>query len=135
MNGTRPLKYGEDQFLAKALDYIKSTYNQHYVDDRQTQLIDLFDSDMDINELIGFLRINSVKYLKRFGKKEGYNERDLLKAIHYTTLLAHFSKLLPPTNITGVLTQPLSVQFTQDTDTEAVGKIVQFPGNKIAKAA
>jgi hypothetical protein len=38
-----------------------------------------------------FCRANAIKYLYRFGDKEGKNKKDLLKALHYTILLYHFS--------------------------------------------
>jgi len=35
---------------------------------------------------------NIIKYAMRYGKKEGYNKKDLLKIIHYTILLWHFTQ-------------------------------------------
>jgi len=34
-----------------------------------------------------FCQANAIKYLARFGKKDGRNRKDLLKAIHYIVLL------------------------------------------------
>ena len=34
-----------------------------------------------------FCQSNAIKYLARFGKKNGRNRKDLLKAIHYIVLL------------------------------------------------
>jgi hypothetical protein len=34
-----------------------------------------------------FCQANAIKYLCRYGKKDGYNRKDLLKAIHYIVLL------------------------------------------------
>ena len=34
-----------------------------------------------------FCQANAIKYLCRFGKKDGRNRKDLLKAIHYIILL------------------------------------------------
>lgn len=39
------------------------------------------DENYDILEVIGFHRINALKYIARFGKKKGYNHEDLDKAI------------------------------------------------------
>ncbi len=36
---------------------------------------------------IPFAEGNAIKYLCRFGKKDGRNRKDLLKAIHYIVLL------------------------------------------------
>lgn len=35
------------------------------------------------DENLGFYRINAIKYIARFGKKEGFNMDDLDKAIYY----------------------------------------------------
>ena len=34
-----------------------------------------------------FCQANAIKYLMRYGKKQGYNEQDLFKALHYIVLL------------------------------------------------
>ena len=34
-----------------------------------------------------FCQANAIKYLCRYGKKDGKNRKDLLKAIHYVVLL------------------------------------------------
>jgi hypothetical protein len=34
-----------------------------------------------------FCQANAIKYLARFGKKNGRNRADLLKAVHYIVLL------------------------------------------------
>ena len=34
-----------------------------------------------------FCQANAIKYLARFGKKDGRNRKDLLKAVHYIVLL------------------------------------------------
>ena len=34
-----------------------------------------------------FCHSNAIKYLIRYGKKQGKNEKDLIKAIHYIVLL------------------------------------------------
>jgi hypothetical protein len=38
-----------------------------------------------------FTRGAAMKYLFRFGKKEGKNKKDLLKCLHYVILLYHYS--------------------------------------------
>lgn len=39
------------------------------------------DENFNMDEVIGFHRINAIKYVARYGKKSGYNVRDLEKAI------------------------------------------------------
>tara|TARA_R100000152_G_C6709845_1_gene137663 strand:+ start:51 stop:359 length:309 start_codon:yes stop_codon:yes gene_type:complete len=83
------MKYNEEQTVMELLEYIKSTYGQHYVDNKQNiQIQDVFDS-IDIAE--DFARGCAIKYLIRFGKKEGKNPKDLLKAMHYMVLLYHYA--------------------------------------------
>jgi hypothetical protein len=37
-------------------------------------------------------RDTAIKYLARYGKKDGRNRKDLLKAIHYIVLMMHYGK-------------------------------------------
>ncbi len=84
-------KYNEDKTLKEVKDYIQSTYNAHYTSkESPTQVIDLIES---IGDAEPFSRSNAIKYLSRFGKKNGKSRLDLLKAIHYSILLYHFSGL------------------------------------------
>ena len=87
--GARKLlfKYKEDEILAEVLEYIAGTYSEHY-GDQNIQIQDVFDQ-MGISE--AFTRGAAMKYLFRFGKKEGKNRKDLLKCIHYCCLLYHYA--------------------------------------------
>ncbi len=80
-------KYNEDKIIEECLKHIESTYKQHYVNDDGVQLMDLFFSNP--YEGLIFCKTNAIKYLSRFGKKEGNNKKDLLKAVHYIVLLTH----------------------------------------------
>lgn len=77
-------KYGEDEVLQKVYDYIASTYGEHYAQDTGIQLFDYWES---LGILQPMAAGTAIKYLARFGKKDGHNKKDLLKAIHYTILL------------------------------------------------
>lgn len=84
-------KYNEEKTLKEVKDYIQSTYHAHYTSkESPTQVIDLIDS---IGDAEPFSRSNAIKYLSRFGRKNGKSKLDLLKAIHYAVLLYHFSGL------------------------------------------
>ena len=92
------MKYNEDKIIKEITDYIKSTYDQHYVSnatgDEGFQVQDLLRSvgiDKD------FCQANAIKYLARFGKKNGRNRKDLLKAIHYVILLMSSEDATAPT--------------------------------------
>jgi hypothetical protein len=80
-------KYNEDKILEEVKEYITETYSEHY-GDQNIQIQDVFDQ-MDIAE--EFTRGAAMKYLFRFGKKEGKNKKDLLKCLHYVILLYHYS--------------------------------------------
>ena len=84
-------KYEEDLTLKEVRDYLSGTYRSHYTsEDSKTQTLDLIES---IGDAEPFCRSNAIKYLSRFGKKDGKSKQDILKAIHYCILLYHFSGL------------------------------------------
>ena len=37
----------------------------------------------------GFTLGNVIKYAQRYGKKDGYNRKDLLKVLHYALMALH----------------------------------------------
>lgn len=82
-------KYKENQILAEVGEYIASTYKGHYVRKGELQTTDIW-------EMLGSAgttaRDTAIKYLMRYGKKEGYNKKDLLKAIHYIILLYYYTQ-------------------------------------------
>jgi hypothetical protein len=84
-------KYEEDKTFKAVEDYISSTYHSHYTSETsKTQTLDLIES---IGDAEAFTRSNAIKYLSRFGKKNGKSKQDILKAIHYCILLYHFAGL------------------------------------------
>ena len=84
-------KYEEDKTLKQIEQYLSSTYHSHYTSEQsKTQTLDLIES---IGDAEAFTRSNAIKYLSRFGKKNGKSKMDILKAIHYCILLYHFAGL------------------------------------------
>ena len=84
-------KYEEDETLKEIQDYLSGTYKSHYTSkESKTQTLDLIES---IGDAEPFCRSNAIKYLSRFGKKNGKSKQDILKAIHYCILLYHFAGL------------------------------------------
>ena len=84
------MKYNEDKIVKEILDYIRSTYDQHYSTGQDGfQVQDLFKT---LNIGKDFCHANAIKYLCRYGKKNGYNRADLLKAVHYVILLLNYDK-------------------------------------------
>ena len=82
-------KYRELEALDEIKDYIESTYGQHYVGKDGVQIQDLMHS---VDIAIPFCQGSAMKYVTRWGKKNGNNRLDLLKAIHYCILIMHFSE-------------------------------------------
>ena len=75
-------KYNEGTALAELQKYIDSTYDEHYSKNKfqATEFI------IDGGHGEGFCIGNIMKYAQRYGKKDGYNKRDLLKILHYTII-------------------------------------------------
>ena len=79
------MKYNEDTILHLIKVYIKSTYGEHYsTTEEGFQVMDIL-RILEIDK--DFCQANAIKYLMRYGKKQGRNEKDLYKAIHYIVLL------------------------------------------------
>ncbi len=76
-------KFNEDKMLIKLQAYIDSTYEQHYSTDKIQSTEFIIDSGHGEGFCIG----NIIKYAKRYGKKQGRNELDLLKIVHYAIIL------------------------------------------------
>lgn len=76
----------EKETLLEAIEYIGQTYSQHYVGLTEIQTIDVWES---LGTLETTSRDTAIKYLMRYGKKNGKNKKDLLKAIHYITLMLY----------------------------------------------
>lgn len=82
-------KFNEESIFQKAKSYIDSTYEGHYSEKNGIQALDFIMSNSDSFD---FLKGNVLKYVARYGKKEGHNPKDILKAIHYLIILYHFSQ-------------------------------------------
>ena len=76
-------RYNEGNLLTEIKDYIDSTYDEHYSQDK----IQALEVIIDAGHGEGFMLGNSMKYLKRVGKKKGETRKDLLKVIHYGLLM------------------------------------------------
>jgi len=93
-----PRKYKEDESIKALQDYISTTYGGHYTsDNNNVQTLDLIES---VGDAESFCRSNAIKYLSRYDKK-GQAKRDILKALHYSLLLYHFSGQLNQTTTRG----------------------------------
>lgn len=93
---TTAVKYGEDIILKEISEYVFNTYDGHYVGKGEIQTIDVWNT---LGSAETTCRDTAIKYLMRFGKKDGKNKKDLLKACHYIILLMHYSGVMNETYI------------------------------------
>jgi len=77
-------KYKEDQIISDFHAYIDKTYGQHYMTEEQN--IECFDVWLALGDSIPTFRNTAIKYLWRYGKKNGNNKDDLMKVLHYTIM-------------------------------------------------
>ena len=75
--------FNEDKALKEIAEYIDNTYTQHYAQNKYQST----DFIVDSGHGEGFCVGNCIKYLQRYGKKEGKNRKDILKVIHYAIIL------------------------------------------------
>ena len=75
-------KYDEGKTLTELKSYIDQTYNQHYSQNnfQATEFI------IDGGHGDGFCIGNILKYAQRYGNKDGYNRKDLMKVLHYAII-------------------------------------------------
>ena len=86
MNGRQHLsisyKYNEGNLIAEIKDYIDGTYGEHYSINKYQATEFIIDGGHGEGFCIG----NVMKYAQRYGKKDGYNRKDLMKIIHYAII-------------------------------------------------
>ena len=78
-------KYNERKLIQELQQYVDATYDEHYSMNKiqSTEFI------MDAGHGDGFCLGNVIKYAQRYGKKDGYNRKDLLKVLHYGLMALH----------------------------------------------
>jgi len=76
--------FDEKKYLNEILKYIdKCNNNGHYANEnKDIHTFQLIVQGKD-NRGLHYATMTVLKYLDRFGSKEGYNRKDLLKAIHF----------------------------------------------------
>lgn len=77
-------KYSEGQIISDFKDYIDSTYGEHYMTEDQS--LECFDAWIALGDSTPTFRNTALKYLWRYGKKNGSNKKDLLKTLHYVLM-------------------------------------------------
>jgi len=78
-------KFDEREYLIELEEYINTTYDEHYAQNKY-QATDVI---IDSGHGIGFCVGNIFKYAKRYGLKNGYARSDLLKILHYAIIALH----------------------------------------------
>lgn len=74
-------RFKENKTLEEIFNYVTSTYSSHYVsDESEIQSLDVWIAGGAFDTSC---RDTALKYLMRYGKKEGKNRKDLYKAVHY----------------------------------------------------
>jgi hypothetical protein len=76
-------KYAENHIIEDFQLYIDKTYNQHYQTENNVQC---FDAWIALDDATPTFRNTALKYLWRYGKKNGNNKDDLMKVLHYTLM-------------------------------------------------
>lgn len=74
-------KYAEDKILEDLKKHLDATYSEHYATEEQG--IECFDAWIALGDSTPTFRNTALKYLWRYGKKNGNNKQDLMKALHY----------------------------------------------------
>ena len=78
-------KFNEEKYLKELKEYVDKTYETHYSNGKY-QATDII---IDAEHGEGFALGNIIKYAIRYGKKDGYNRKDILKILHYALILLH----------------------------------------------
>ena len=76
-------KFNEDVAMNMLRNHIIKTYDSHYSMNKIQSTEFIFDAGHGE----GFCLGNIIKYAQRYGKKDGKNEQDLLKILHYAIIL------------------------------------------------
>ena len=77
--------FNESELVEELKKYIYDTYGKHYA----TGKYQATDMIIDSGHGIGFCMGNIMKYAKRYGQKEGYNRKDIMKILHYAIILLY----------------------------------------------
>jgi hypothetical protein len=79
-------KYAEDKIVRDFKEYLDKTYGEHYNTDGNIQA---FDAWIALGDSSSSFRDTAIKYLWRYGKKDGLNKKDILKVMHYCVMMLY----------------------------------------------
>ena len=87
------MKYKEDKIIKEISDYISNTYTEHYSTTKDGFQVQDMLRHLGIDK--DFCQANAIKYLARYGKKNGKNRKDFnpdltkSKVLHYNNKEVH----------------------------------------------
>jgi hypothetical protein len=86
-------KFDEDRILQELKEYIETTYDAHYSQEKFQASEFIFDAGHGEGFCIG----NIMKYAKRYGKKgtKEDHRRDLFKVLHYAVMMVYVHDCKP----------------------------------------
>jgi hypothetical protein len=112
-------KFNEDNLIADLKEYVDSTYSGHYSKGKFQATEFIIDSGHGMGFCIG----NILKYAQRYGNKDGYNRKDLMKVLHYALIALHVHDEEQNLNIPSrsyddfdeyLANNPLTIQVDED---------------------
>ena len=93
-------KYCEDNIISDFKNYIDLTYSEHYKTEQES--IECFDAWIALGDSTPTFRNTALKYLWRYGKKNGSNKADLMKALHYVMMCLYVDHYKEKNNGTNI---------------------------------
>jgi hypothetical protein len=78
-------RFDEKKYFEELKQYIDETYSGHY-----QKGIPVADFIMSNLETADFFKGNVLKYITRYGRKNGHDKADLLKAVHYIFFMLYY---------------------------------------------
>jgi hypothetical protein len=92
-------KFNEEQILGEIKKYIDTTYTEHYAKGNgEIQAFELMLAGSSPRALY-FAAMSALKYADRFGSKEGFNEKDLFKIVHFGMMAIFALRKLKSKNV------------------------------------
>ena len=84
------MKYNEDKIIKEISDYISNTYTEHYSTTKDGFQVQDMLRHLGIDK--DFCQANAIKYLARYGKKNGKNRKDFNPTLTKSKLLHYNNK-------------------------------------------
>ena len=86
-------KFSEGELVKELGEYIDLTYGKDLGSHYNQNNFQATEFIIDGGHGEGFCIGNILKYAQRYGKKDGYNRKDLMKVLHYGIIALHVHDL------------------------------------------